>query len=68
MPGLIDVHVHAREPGGAHKETWETCTKAALAGGVTLILAMPNTQPPLIDAQCYDLVDKVRKIYFCKSE
>uniref|UniRef100_A0A915E5S5 aspartate carbamoyltransferase n=1 Tax=Ditylenchus dipsaci TaxID=166011 RepID=A0A915E5S5_9BILA len=59
LPGLIDIHVHVREPGGEHKEDWETCTRAALAGGVTLILAMPNTNPPLIDEQTYELVDKI---------
>ncbi|KAI1729714.1 carbamoyl-phosphate synthase L chain, ATP binding domain-containing protein [Ditylenchus destructor] len=59
LPGLIDIHVHVREPGGEHKETWQTCTRAALAGGVTLILAMPNTNPPLIDEQSYDLVEKI---------
>jgi len=50
FPGLIDVHVHMREPGGTHKEDWESGTASALAGGVTLVLAMPNTQPPVTDA------------------
>lgn len=49
LPGLIDVHVHVREPGATHKEDWTSCTAAALAGGVTLICAMPNTQPPVTD-------------------
>lgn len=49
LPGLIDPHVHVREPGGIHKEDWDTATQAALAGGVTTILAMPNTQPPIFD-------------------
>ena len=44
-PGLIDVHVHLREPGGEHKETIETGTRAAAAGGFTSICAMPNTDP-----------------------
>ncbi|MFB7140093.1 dihydroorotase [Bacillus sp. AFS017336] len=43
--GLIDVHVHLREPGGEHKETIETGTKAAARGGFTSIAAMPNTRP-----------------------
>lgn len=43
LPGLIDVHVHVREPGHEYKEDWESATKAAVAGGVTAILAMPNT-------------------------
>lgn len=50
LPGLIDVHVHVREPGQTHKEDWDTATQAALAGGVTMILAMPNTRPPVFDA------------------
>jgi carbamoyl-phosphate synthase/aspartate carbamoyltransferase/dihydroorotase len=49
LPGLIDPHVHVREPGQTHKEDWDTVTQAALAGGVTTILAMPNTQPPIFD-------------------
>ena len=48
-PGLIDVHVHFREPGGEHKETIRTGAKAAAAGGVTTVWAMPNTDPPLDD-------------------
>ena len=46
-PGLIDVHVHLREPGGEHKETIETGTRAAAAGGFTSICAMPNTDPAI---------------------
>lgn len=45
-PGLIDMHVHLREPGGAQKETIATGSRAAAAGGFTSILAMPNTNPP----------------------
>jgi dihydroorotase len=44
-PGLIDVHVHLREPGGEHKETIATGAAAAVAGGFTTICAMPNTDP-----------------------
>lgn len=44
-PGLIDLHVHLREPGQAHKETIATGTAAAAAGGFTSIVAMPNTTP-----------------------
>lgn len=50
LPGLIDAHVHLREPGGEHKEDFTSGTRAALAGGVTTVLGMPNTQPPLTDA------------------
>ena len=49
LPGLIDVHVHLREPGGEHQEDFTSGTRAALAGGVTTVLAMPNTDPPLTD-------------------
>ena len=49
LPGLIDPHVHVREPGAIHKEDWTSATAAALAGGFTAILAMPNTQPPVTD-------------------
>ncbi len=44
-PGLIDIHVHLREPGQSHKETIATGTRAAAAGGFTSIVAMPNTNP-----------------------
>lgn len=47
LPGLADVHTHLRVPGGEHKEDFATGTAAALAGGVTTVLAMPNTTPPL---------------------
>jgi len=55
LPGLIDPHVHVREPGQTHKEDWDTATQAALAGGVTMILAMPNTKPPIFDAKTLQL-------------
>lgn len=48
-PGLIDVHVHLREPGEEHKETIATGAEAAAAGGFTAICAMPNTDPPIDD-------------------
>lgn len=51
LPGLVDVHVHLRVPGGEHKETVATGTAAALAGGVTAVLAMPNTAPPITDGE-----------------
>lgn len=44
-PGLIDIHVHLREPGQSHKETIASGTRAAAAGGFTSIVAMPNTSP-----------------------
>ena len=44
-PGLIDMHVHLREPGEEYKETIETGTRAAVQGGFTAVACMPNTQP-----------------------
>jgi carbamoyl-phosphate synthase/aspartate carbamoyltransferase/dihydroorotase len=59
LPGLIDPHVHMREPGATHKEDWDSGTCAALAGGFTQVLAMPNTQLPIVDKaslqKAYDL-------------
>ncbi|HNS51868.1 MAG TPA: amidohydrolase family protein [Anaerolineae bacterium] len=49
IPGLVDVHVHLREPGGEHKEDIASGSAAALAGGVLLVLDMPNTYPPAVD-------------------
>src|SRR5215467_4309193 len=46
-PGLIDMHVHLREPGREEDETIATGTAAALAGGVTSVACMPNTEPAL---------------------
>lgn len=46
-PGLIDLHVHLREPGQSHKETIATGTQAAVAGGFTAVCCMPNTTPVL---------------------
>jgi len=61
LPGLIDPHVHVREPGQTHKEDWDSATRAALAGGVTMILAMPNTKPPIFDAATLDLALRAAK-------
>jgi dihydroorotase-like cyclic amidohydrolase len=55
LPGLIDPHVHVREPGATHKEDWDSATQAALAGGFTTILAMPNTRPPITDEETLNL-------------
>ena len=51
LPGLIDAHVHLREPGGEHKEDVASGTAAALAGGITAVLDMPNNTPPVTDAE-----------------
>jgi carbamoyl-phosphate synthase/aspartate carbamoyltransferase/dihydroorotase len=55
LPGLIDPHVHLREPGATHKEDFDSGTAAALAGGFTMVLAMPNTRPPVFDGATLDL-------------
>jgi dihydroorotase len=54
LPGLVDAHVHLREPGREHKEDILSGTAAALAGGVTMLLDMPNTSPPIVDAGALD--------------
>ena len=56
-PGLIDPHVHLREPGGERKETIRTGSEAAIAGGFSMVACMPNTQPAL---DLPSLVDFVR--------
>ena len=55
-PGLIDVHVHLREPGQSHKETIETGCRAAVAGGFTSICCMPNTSPPIDNVETLEWV------------
>jgi len=54
LPGAIDAHVHFREPGYAHKETWTTGTRSAAAGGVTTVIDMPNTSPPTTTGDNFD--------------
>ena len=49
LPGLIDSHVHFRTPGLTYKEDWAHGSRAAVAGGVTTVIDMPNTRPPLFD-------------------
>ena len=56
MPGLVDLHVHFREPGFEYKETIKTGSLAAARGGVTTVLPMPNTRPVV------DSVDMVKKV------
>ncbi|MCL2198100.1 MAG: dihydroorotase [Defluviitaleaceae bacterium] len=51
VPGLIDMHVHLRDPGQLHKETIKTGTAAAAAGGFTTVCAMPNTTPTCDSAE-----------------
>ncbi|MCW2929496.1 MAG: dihydroorotase [Actinomycetia bacterium] len=64
LPGMIDVHVHLREPGFEHKEDTITATAGAAAGGVTTVFGMPNLNPPTTDAKTLrDVLD----IYSRKS-
>ena len=55
-PGLIDVHVHLREPGYEHKETVLTGSRAAAAGGFAGVACMPNTDPPIDDAASVKMI------------
>jgi dihydroorotase len=61
MPGLVDMHVHLREPGREDKETVASGTAAALKGGVTTLLAMPNTDPAMDNPASLGLFKKIIK-------
>ncbi len=61
MPALVDMHVHLREPGREDKETVASGTKAALHGGVTALLAMPNTNPAIDCAKTAELLSQIIK-------
>src|ERR1051326_6541032 len=56
-PGLIDIHVHSREPGQTHKETFATGSHAAAAGGFTTVVCMPNTSPVADNAGTIELIN-----------
>src|SRR6266508_3978586 len=53
LPGLIDIHVHFREPGFTYKEDFGTGSCAAAVGGVTTVLEMPNNQTPIATAELF---------------
>lgn len=57
LPGLIDIHVHLRDPGQTYKEDFYTGTSAALAGGVTAVFDMPNNLEPIFT--CQKLMEKI---------
>ena len=59
MPGLVDLHVHFREPGFEYKETIKTGSMAAAHGGVTTVLPMPNTKPVIDSVDMYDKVQTI---------
>jgi dihydroorotase len=66
-PGLMDIHVHLREPGQTHKETIATGTAAAAAGGFTFVATMPNTEPPLDHPDTVRFVlDRARSVGHCE--
>jgi len=64
LPGVIDIHAHFREPGATYKEDWESGSKAAAHGGVTLVFDMPNTMPPTTTLQ---RVEEKRRLAESKS-
>lgn len=64
LPGMIDVHVHLREPGFTHKEDTTTATQAAAAGGVTTVFGMPNLNPA---TNSTETLQEVYDIYAAKS-
>ena len=64
LPGMVDVHVHTREPGFTHKEDITTTTMQAAAGGVTTIFGMPNLNPPTTTRKT---LDEVLDLYAEKS-
>jgi len=60
FPGIVDEHVHMREPGLEHKDDFTHGTKAAAAGGVTTVLEMPNPLPPVDSRAVFE--EKVRRL------
>lgn len=67
VPGLIDPHVHLREPGGEHKESIESGTRAAVVGGFTTVCCMPNTTPALDTPEMVTFVEgRARSVGACR--
>lgn len=62
-PGLIDIHVHLREPGFEYKEDIESGTRAAAGGGFTGVCCMPNTNPPIADAPVVSQIIELAERY-----
>lgn len=66
IPGMIDMHCHLREPGGEHKETIETGSKSAVAGGFTTICPMPNTNPTPDNPETLKyIINRAKEINLC---
>lgn len=67
MPGLIDLHVHFRDPGLTYKEDIETGSRAAAKGGFTTVCCMPNTKPVIDSAETVKyVIDKSKESWFDK--
>ena len=58
LPGIIDAHVHFRDPGVTHKEDFGTGSTAAVCGGVTTVVDMPNQIPPTENAEQVNVKDR----------
>ncbi len=56
VPGLVDMRASIGEPGDEHKETIESAAQAAIAGGITTLICLPNTQPPIDDVPAIEFV------------
>ncbi len=66
IPGMIDIHCHLREPGGEHKETIETGSKSAVAGGFTTICPMPNTKPTPDNVKTLEyIINEAKRVNLC---
>lgn len=66
MPGMIDMHCHLREPGFEHKETIETGSKSAVAGGFTTICPMPNTKPTPDNVETLQkIIEEAKRVNLC---
>ncbi len=66
IPGMIDIHCHLREPGGEHKETIETGSKSAVAGGFTTICPMPNTKPTPDNVETLKyIINEAKRVNLC---
>ncbi len=67
VPGLVDMHVHFREPGEEHKETIATGSAAAVTGGFTTVCCMPNTKPPLDSVAAIEFVlQRANEVGLCR--
>ena len=59
LPGIIDSHAHIRDPGFTYKEDFETASRAAAAGGVTMVVDMPNVEPPTNSLKTFEQKKKI---------